>query len=146
MTKYACVALIGFCSWSSSLPAQTVSRNAQAPTSATAAAAALKHLFRESDEASLRRNPVMALARGDLRYADRLGDFLSDAFYEADRQAARADLAALANIDRSTLNPNDRVAYDVFKWQRGMDLRGLEGEVFAATVVRPIDHFNGFQR
>src|SRR5205085_8660429 len=39
---------------------------------------------------------------------------------------------------------DERVAYDVFKWQRGMDLRGLEGGVFAASVVRPIDHFNGF--
>jgi uncharacterized protein (DUF885 family) len=108
------------------------------------ASQALASLFRESDEASLRRNPVQATARGDLRYADRFGDFFSDAYYEAEREAARADLAALAAIDRNALNADERVAYDVFKWQRGMDLRGLEGEVFAAMAVRPVDHFNGF--
>jgi uncharacterized protein (DUF885 family) len=126
---------------------------ATAPPAETAAAAeaaqpsaseTLATLFRESDEASLRRNPVQALARGDMRYADRLGDFLTDAYFQAERDAARAELAALAGIDRAALTPDERVAYDVFKWQREMDLRGLEGELFAASVVRPIDHFNGF--
>jgi uncharacterized protein (DUF885 family) len=116
--------------------------SAQAPRQS--ASEALASLFRESDEASLRRNPVQATARGDLRYADRLGDFFSDDYYQAEREAARADLAALAAIDRSALSADERVAYDVFKWQRGMDLRGLEGEIFAATAVRPVDHFNGF--
>jgi len=108
------------------------------------ASQALAALFRESDEANLRRNPTEAIARGDLRYAGRLGDFFSDAYYDAEREAARADLAALAAIDRGALSADERVAYDVFKWQRGMDLRGLEGELFAARAVRPIDHFNGF--
>jgi uncharacterized protein (DUF885 family) len=124
-----------------STPPEAATPAAQAPASASQALAAL---FRDSDEASLRRNPIQATARGDLRYADRLGDFFSDSYYEAERAAARADLAALAAIDRGALGPDERVAYDVFKWQRGMDLKGLEGEVFAATVVRPIDHFNGF--
>ncbi|HEX8064004.1 MAG TPA: DUF885 domain-containing protein, partial [Allosphingosinicella sp.] len=108
------------------------------------ASQALAALFQASDEASLRRNPIQATARGDLRYADRLGDFFSDAYYDSEREAARADLAALAAIDRSALNADERVAYDVFKWQRGMDLKGLEGEIFEAVKVRPIDHFNGF--
>ena len=125
--------------------------NSSAPEAASAAEApraaasqALAALFRASDEASLRRNPIQATARGDLRYADRLGDFFSDTYYDAEREAARSDLATLAAIDRNALGPDERVAYDVFKWQRATDLRGLEGEIFAATVVRPIDHFNGF--
>ncbi|HEX8308461.1 MAG TPA: DUF885 domain-containing protein, partial [Allosphingosinicella sp.] len=73
-----------------------------------------------------------------------LGDFFSDSYYKAEREAARADLEALAAINRDSLGRDERVAYDVFRWQRGTDLRGLEGEVFAGTVVRPIDHFNGF--
>ena len=52
------------------------------------ASQALAALFRDSDEASLRRNPIQATARGDLRYADRLGDFFSDAYYDAEREAA----------------------------------------------------------
>ena len=34
----------------------------------------LFQLFKASDEANLRRNPLNALSRGDLRYADRFGD------------------------------------------------------------------------
>jgi uncharacterized protein (DUF885 family) len=132
------------------LVAGCASTKAPPPTGATTeapratASQALAALFRESDEASLRRNPLQATARGDLRYADRLGDLFSDSYYEAEREAARSDLAALAAIDRDALSADERVAYDVFRWQRGMDLKGLEGEVFAASVVRPIDHFNGF--
>ena len=126
----------------SSRPDAAFSSPAEAP--GATASQALAALFRESDEASLRRNPLQATARGDLRYADRLGDYFSDDYYEAERKAARADLEALAAIERNALNSDERVAYDVFKWQRGMDLKGLEGEVFAATAVRPVDHFNGF--
>ncbi|TMJ12474.1 MAG: DUF885 domain-containing protein [Alphaproteobacteria bacterium] len=127
-----------------SAAAAPVSSAPPAAAAATNASQALATLFRESDEASLRRNPIQALARGDMRYAAHLGDSLSDAYFDAERAAAKADLAALARIDRKALDPDERVAYDVFKWQRGMDLRGLEGGVFAASVVRPIDHFNGF--
>ena len=106
--------------------------------------AALAELFRQSDEGELARNPLRALSRGDLRYAHRLGDYPSDAYFDAERQAARSELAALARIDRSALSGDEQVAYDVFKWDRETNLRGLEGEVFLASVVQPIDHFNGF--
>jgi uncharacterized protein (DUF885 family) len=131
--------LAGCASTSPPEPSSAATRAPQATASQALAA-----LFRDSDEASLRRNPVQATARGDLRYADRLGNFLGDEYYEAERGAARADLAALAAIDRGALSADERVAYDVFRWQRGMDLKSLEGELFAATSVRPIDHFNGF--
>ena len=38
-------------------------------------------LFKASDEASLVRNPLNALSRGDLRYADRLGDKITDEYF-----------------------------------------------------------------
>ena len=53
-------------------------------------------LFKESDEANLRRNPLQALFRGDYRYADRLGDLFSDAHYQAEKAAAEHDLASAA--------------------------------------------------
>lgn len=101
-------------------------------------------LFHESDEAQLRRNPVEALFRGDLRYADRLGDYVTDAFYAGERDAAQHDLQRLKSIDRAALNPTDRIAYDVFAWQTGINLRGLQPDMLALTAVRPIDHFYGF--
>jgi uncharacterized protein (DUF885 family) len=105
----------------------------------------LKKLFADSDEASLKRNPINALFRGDMRYADRLGDYITDAYNDGERAAGRADLAALAKIDRAALNPTDKIAYDVFKYQTSMALRGYAPEIMAATVVRPMDHFSGFQ-
>ena len=35
-------------------------------------------LFKDSDEASLRRNPLNAIFRGDMRYAEHFGDNISD--------------------------------------------------------------------
>ncbi len=105
---------------------------------------ALLDLFRESDEASLRRNPLSALFRGDMRYADRLGDYVSDSYMAGEKAAVDADLAALAKIDRSQLNPTDQIAYDVFKWQSELNLKGFASDLMAVTVVQPVDHFQGF--
>ena len=135
----AAIAALLLCSPVAAQPAAP----ATTPAAAVSDSAALAELFRQSDEAGLRRNPLGALSRGDQRYADRLGDYPSDAYFEAERQAARAELAALARIDRSKLSGQEQVAYDVFKWDRETELEGLSGKVFLASVVLPIDHFNG---
>jgi uncharacterized protein (DUF885 family) len=106
--------------------------------------ARLAQLFRESDEAGLKRNPLNALFRGDMRYADRLGDSITDEYYDAERAAGEADLAALSEIDRAALNPTDKIAYDVFKTQTEQGLVSLRPENMALTVVRPLNHFFGF--
>lgn len=103
----------------------------------------LRALFDASDEASLNRNPIGRIFRGDLSHAGAFGDGISDAWYAAEKQAAIDDLAALAAIDRSALNANDKVSYDVFKWQRSTDLKGFDPAVLAASIDRPIDHFYG---
>ncbi|MBV8687100.1 MAG: DUF885 domain-containing protein [Alphaproteobacteria bacterium] len=105
----------------------------------------LARLFRESDEASLRRNPIQALFRGDMRYAPQFGDYITDAYLAGEKAAAEADLAALARIDRARLSAEDRISYDVFKWQTEMTLRGFAPELLRASIDRPIDHFSGFQ-
>ncbi|HEX8193541.1 MAG TPA: DUF885 domain-containing protein, partial [Allosphingosinicella sp.] len=147
----AAVALLGACATRNAEPALAAPQAAAAPSPAPAPAAPqetagerLRRLFHESDEASLRRNPLSGIFRGDYRYADRLGDFLSDESFAADREAAQRELAALAAIDRNALNPTDRIAYDVFKYQREEDLEGVSPEMLALTAVRPINHFTGF--
>ena len=104
----------------------------------------LFQLFKDSDEASLKRNPLQALFRGDLRYADRFGDFITDDYYAAERAASDSDLAALAAIPRSELNATDQLAYDVFEYQTKDTLRGLQPDMLALTAVRPLNHFFGF--
>lgn len=103
----------------------------------------LNALFAADDEASLKRNPLNALFRGDLRYADRIGDFGTDAYNDAERAAAQRNLTDLATINRGALNATDKIAYDVFKYNQEQALRGLTPEILALTDVRPINHFFG---
>jgi uncharacterized protein (DUF885 family) len=127
------------------LPAAAAPVRPAAAVAPQSEGAKLARLFKESDEAALRRNPIQALFRGDPRYADQFGDYITDRYIAGEKAAAQADLAALARIDRSKLNPDERISYDVFKWQTGLTLRGFAPELIAATVDRPIDHFSGFQ-
>jgi len=122
---------------------------AQAPAAAPAAAAQqsahdrLFQLFKDSDEASLKRNPITALFRGDMRYADRLGDFITDDYYAKEKAAGEQDLAALHAIPRTQLSETDQLAYDVFEFNTKDTLRGYEPDLLALTKVRPINHFFG---
>jgi uncharacterized protein (DUF885 family) len=120
-----------------------VPAHAKSQAQAEAPDAALKRLFAESDEASLKRNPLNAIFRGDLRYADRLGDYGTDAYIAAERAAAQSDLKRLRTIPRAKLNPTDQIAYDVFEQQTLDGLKNLTPEMQALTAVRPINHFFG---
>ena len=110
----------------------------------TAEGQKLKAIFAADDEAQLKRNPLGALFRGDMRYADRLGDFISDEYFANERKAAEDNIAALGNIERAKLNATDQIAYDVFKQNQNDALKGLSKEIMDLTVVRPVNHFFGF--
>ena len=118
---------------------------AQAPAAATQASAhdRLFQVFKESDEASLKRNPIQALFRGDMRYADHLGDLFSDAHYQAEKAADEHDLAALHAVPRDQLNQTDQIAYDVFEYQTRDALRGFEPDILEITEALPMNHFFG---
>jgi uncharacterized protein (DUF885 family) len=121
---------------------------AHAQTAATEAVATesqrLAALFAADDEASLKRNPLNAMFRGDMRYADRFGDYISDAYFDNERSAAQANLDGLKTIDRAKLNDTDKIAYDVYKQSQIDALKGLSKEIMDLTVVRPLNHFFGF--
>lgn len=105
----------------------------------------LKRLFHDSDEASLRRNPLSGVYRGDLRHVSGLADIFSDAYMAAERKAAADDLAALGRIDRSRLSRVDQLAYDVFRHQADLTLRGWAPDLVAISRLLPLDHFGGIQ-
>ncbi len=104
----------------------------------------LKALFAKSNEDNLKRNPIGALFRGDQRYADQLGDFITDEYFAKEVAAEEAELGALEKIDRSKLSLTDQIAYDVFKRNKKRALKGYSDEIMALTVVRPVNHFSGF--
>src|SRR5688500_14746105 len=68
-------------------------------------------LFAADDEATLKLNPIAAISRGDLRYADRLTDALTPEYNAALRAQAQSNLAALESIDRASLSPTDQIAW-----------------------------------
>ena len=100
-------------------------------------------LFRKSDEANLKRNPLQALFRGDMRYSDRLGDLFSDAHYKGEKAAAEQDLAALNAIPRDQLSATDQIAYDAFDYETKDTLRGLQPDLLVLTEALPMNHFFG---
>ena len=101
-------------------------------------------LFADSDERQLALNPISGLFRGDMRRANRLGDYLTDSHFLAYRSDTLLNLAKLEQIDRSKLNETDQLAYDVFKYDQEQTLKTLTDEMRALTEVRPINHFSGF--
>jgi uncharacterized protein (DUF885 family) len=107
--------------------------------------ARLKRLFYDSDERDLALSPLGAIARGDMRYADQFGEYLTDARLARDKRNLEADLKALNAIDRATLTPVDRIAYDVFRNQIEIGLKGYTPELLAIVRLLPVSHFDGFQ-
>lgn len=103
----------------------------------------LFRLFKDSDEAYLKRNPMQAIFRGDMRYASRLGDMITDEYYAKEKAAAEQDLAMLHAIPRGSLNATDQIAYDVFDYTTKDTLRGYQPDLLNLTKVRPLNHFFG---
>src|SRR5687768_6519325 len=82
-------------------------------------------LFQKSDEANLKLSPLVALGRGDMRFADQFGDYITDEGHAARRKIIEENLAALSGIDRSKLSQRDAVAFDVFKFNSDEQLRSF---------------------
>jgi len=118
--------------------------SASAPAASESAHDRLFRLFKESDEANLKRNPLGALFRGDMRYAEHLGDGITDEYYAKEKAASEHDLAELHKIDRASLNATDQLAYDVFEFSTEDTLKGYQPDLLALSVVRPMNHFFGF--
>lgn len=79
----------------------------------------LYELFQEAWEFRLREDPLLATSVGDHRYNDRLPTVtITD--YERRAQTTRGYLDRLRTIDRSSLTPEDRISYDIFK-RLGLD-------------------------
>jgi uncharacterized protein (DUF885 family) len=124
-------------------PVAPIAESVAAPVPEKSAHDRLFDLFKASDEASLQRNPLNAIFRGDLRYADRLGDSISEEYYAAEKAAAEADLSALHAIPRDQLDATDQIAYDTFEYTTKDALRGYQPDILNLTKVRPLNHFYG---
>jgi len=125
------------------IPAHAQSTAPAATSSSQTEDQRLFDLFSAANEAHLANNPLDALFRGDLRHADRLGDYISDAYFAAERKTAQENLAALHAIDRTRLNAQNQIAYDVFEWEMQDKLAKVSAPLVNISAVIPINHFTG---
>ena len=106
-------------------------------------AAALKRIFADSDEAALALSPLGAMIRGDMRYADQFGDYITPGYYARMKANTEDEMRRLEAIDRAALSRDDRIAYDVFRYQGRQLLDFYDRGIVAIQAQLPIDHFSG---
>ncbi len=98
----------------------------------------------EVDKQDLALDPQAAVLRGDLSRAHEFGDYLSDDYFREAEATLRGQLRAFAAIDRAQLRgPNERVAYDMWRYQAGHALRRHDAGFVQFAKQMPIDHLFG---
>ena len=92
----------------------------QAEEAAIDVVAELNALYHEYDEEFMALNPIFATFRGDHRFNDQWAphDFLSDEYAAAMYDLHKRYLAKLLEYDPDTLSGQDRLNYDIFKFDR----------------------------
>lgn len=85
----------------------------------------LSDLFKSFGEETLRLFPMQATQIGDLRYNDQLPVTFTDSYLLKVKAYYTQYLTRLKKFDRNTLNRNDKLSYDVFKYNMEMGLEGL---------------------
>jgi uncharacterized protein (DUF885 family) len=98
----------------------------------------LSKLIAEDWQWQLRDNPENATYLGERGHDDRLTD-RSPAAWQKRREHNREMLTRIEAIDRSKLNAQDRLNYDLFLWQRKV---AVESDRFPTELV-PIDQMYG---
>lgn len=113
------------------------------PPALAAASDEFAALLEDRDEDFLRRHPSLAIARGDRRYLDRFeenltGEFLAESQRLNDGYAARLDA-----IDRALLSEEDRISYDVLRWEFEIAEAYLSGPAAEMSQLIPLHQMGG---
>lgn len=102
----------------------------------------LNNLFARYQEETYLLNPVTATINGDNRYNDQLPIIFTDSYKLKLEALGKKYLDLLAGFQKQKLNENDRLSYDVFKWQTEMTLEGLQ---FKGNRI-PLSQFGGIHQ
>ena len=102
-----------------------------------AASEILHALFDEHFEATLELNPVRATFIGDDRYNDRIANSIGEEHIAKSLELDKTYLAKLLEIDRSELDYQDQLSYDIFRINRE---QSIEGDQFPGHL-QPIQQF-----
>jgi len=106
--------------------------------------AALDRLFAEDARATMALDPLAALEQGQHVPISQFELLFTPALASRQRDANTRALAALAQIDRSRLDPARRISHAVFEETKHNEQALLTAEMQALTAVQPFNHFGGF--
>ena len=87
--------------------------------------AIMNRIYAEYWEENMRANPISATFNGDNRFNDRFGPVTSAEDIALTRRLAEKYLARLAGLDPSGLPAEDRISYDLLRYQLQLALEGL---------------------
>lgn len=125
------------CAWSGPVSAPVAVPIVVPPAAANARLDSLAEAYYEE---FLAANPTVATANGDSRYDHLYIASFAESQREATRQRAERYLASLTPIDRSELDAERQLTYDVFRWNLDNTLRGRAHPAHLA----PLNQFFNF--
>ncbi|OGX88012.1 DUF885 domain-containing protein [Hymenobacter glacialis] len=105
---------------------ETATTDAAGAGSAADSTSGLNGLFGSFWETQSRLDPLAATAQGDNRYNNRLPNDQTRAFRDSLRTFYGDYLARLGKFDRTQLSDNDKISYDIFKYEMEQRLAGLK--------------------
>ncbi|HEY6925556.1 MAG TPA: DUF885 domain-containing protein, partial [Steroidobacteraceae bacterium] len=91
----------------------------------------------------LRLNPALALTVGDYSNEERFDDSLEDAWRARALERLRHYSSALAAFDPAGLGTDDRLSYDMLRYQLDRDLGFYASHLFEVARMLPVDQFQG---
>lgn len=111
----------------------------QAGTSLTQQNPALARLFDDYYEGRMKLYPLDATQNGDDRYNALMPVDFTDSYRDSVRNFYTRCRERIDSFDEASLNTEDRLSYDIFKWELGTKLEGLNypGNLF------PFNQFTG---
>lgn len=89
-------------------------------------------------EEQIQLSPFNATSIGDNRFNDKMAIEFTDSYREKLKQVALRNRADLLKFNRNSLNENDKLSYDIFKYRLDLDIEGYK----LKTNRIPLNQFN----
>ena len=124
MKYFAQAAIAAAALWMAGCQSSTSDKNSQ--TAATSDNKDLSGLFSQFWDKQSRLDPLSATAQGDNRFNDILPNDQTQAYRDTLSGFYQDYLARVEKFDRNTLNENDKISYDMFKYDMQQRLAGLK--------------------
>jgi len=101
----------------------------------------LQNIFQSYHEAYLKLNPMNAMFEGDYRFNDILGNDLTPVYLKQSEHLERVYVGKLKTVDYRALDDEDKISYEIFKYDRDISLEYYTAGFARMDVLLPISQF-----